>query len=260
MSASDKPLLGLALSSGGVLGYAHVGVLRALEELHVVPDMYSGASMGALAAVFSASGNDSFALESIADMFSTQVAVLLESFVPIGRLTMAWRLRAKLQKMVPAGTFEQLAKPVCIAATDVQTGDPVVYDSGDLWGPLSGSFCLPGIFPVVHFDEHYLLDGGLSLPVPVTELRKRGASKVLAVFVHDPSQDVTYMPDHNIARLLVRTVNLMLTNIARPELDMADLVLRPDLRGCSATDVRSYVERGYEAAMEQRSAIEELIA
>lgn len=260
MRSRRKQKLGLALSSGGVLGYAHIGVLRALEELHVEIDLFSGASMGALVAVFNAAGLDSAALEALSVKYSAQVAMLLASVISVGGLTTPRRLRAALHKELPVTVFEALQKPVCIAATDVQTGRALVFDSGEIWGPLSGSFCFPGVFPVVKFGDRYLLDGGMSLPVPVSELRKRGAANVIAVSLYDPLQEGEYKPSLNIPKLLERSLNLMLKNIAQPELEAADLVIQPDLKGCEPSDVREYVVRGYDAAMSRKAEIEALLA
>jgi NTE family protein len=260
MSTHKKKLLGLALSSGGVLGYANIGVLQALEEMNVEVGLLSGASMGALVAVLSAAGLDSNAIEAIALKYGAQAAAFLEPLAPVDRLTGPSRIRASLKKQLPVTVFEALQKPVYIAATDVQTGEAVIYDKGEIWGPLSGSLCVPGIFPVVKAGDRYLLDGSMSLPVPVTELRKHGAMKVIAVSLYDPLQDDDYKPRLNIRGLLGRAVNLMLNNIAQVELAKADLVIRPDLRGCVPSDVHGYVERGYAATMSHRDAIEALLA
>jgi NTE family protein len=260
MRTRRKQKLGLALSSGGVLGYAHVGVLRALEELHVQIDLFSGASMGAVVAVFNAAGLDSVALEALRVKYGAQVATLLASIISVSGLTTPLRLRAALRKELPVTVFEALQKPVCIAATDVQTGRALVFDSGDIWGPLAGSFCMPGVFPVAKFGDQYLLDGGMSLPVPVTELRKRGATSVIAVSLYDPLQQEEYKPSLNIPKLLERLLSVMLNNIARPELERADLVIQPDLKGCEPSDVHEYVMRGYDAAMSRKAEIEVLLA
>lgn len=260
MKIRRKRMLGLALSSGGVLGYAHIGVLRALEELHIQIDLFSGASMGAIVAVFSAAGLDPAALEALGIKYGSQVAMLLGSVIPVGRLTTPWRLRAALQRALPVTVFEALQKPVCIAATDVQTGRALVFDTGEIWGPLSGSFCIPGIFPVARFGEQYLLDGGMSLPVPVTELRKRGATRIIAVSLYDPLQQEEYKPSLNIPKLLERSLNMILNNVAQPELARADLVILPDLRGCVPSDVHQYVMRGYDATMSRKAEIEALFA
>jgi NTE family protein len=260
MKTRRKKKLGLALSSGGVLGYAHIGVLRALEELHVEIDLFSGASMGAVVAVFTAAGLDSTALEALGTKYSAQVAMVLGSVISVGGLTTPWRLRTALRKELPVTLFEALQKPVCIAATDVQTGKAVVFDNGDVWGPLSGSFCVPGVFPVVRLGDRYLVDGGMSLPVPVTELRKRGATRVIAVSLYDPLQADEYKPSLNIAKLLERSLNVMLNNVAQPELEKADVVIRPDLKGCEPSDIHRYVERGYDAVMSRRAEIEALLA
>ena len=260
MRTRTKHKLGLALSSGGILGYAHIGVLRALEELYIKIDLLSGASMGAIVAVFNAAGLDSTALEALSVQHAAQVAMLLGSAISVGGLTTPRRLRAALRKALPVTVFEALQKPVCIAATDAKTGRALVFDSGNIWGPLSGSFCVPGVFPVVKFGGQYLLDGSMSLPVPVTELRKRGATTVIAVSLYDPLQEEEYQAGLNIPKLLECSLNLMLNNIAQPELDKADLVIQPDLKGCGSSDVHEFVLRGYDAAMSRKAEIEVLLA
>jgi NTE family protein len=260
MTSRKKQKLGLALSSGGVLGYAHIGVLRALEDLHVQIDLFSGSSMGAVIAVFNAAGLDSAALEAFSVKHAAQVATLFGSVISVSGLTTPWRLRAILHKELPVTVFEALRKPVCIAATDVQTGRALVFDSGDIWGPLSGSFGLPGVFPVAKLGDQYLLDGCMSLPVPVTELHKRGATRVIAVSLYDPLQQEEYESSLSIPKLLERSLNLMFNNIAGPELEAADLVIRPDLKGCAPADVHGYVERGYNATMSRKAEIEALVA
>ncbi|HWQ21572.1 MAG TPA: patatin-like phospholipase family protein [Clostridia bacterium] len=260
METRKEQRLGLALSSGGVLGYAHIGVLRALEELHVQVDLLSGASMGAIVAVFNAAGLDAAGLEALSVKYSAQVAMLFGAIVPVNRLTTPSRLRASLRKDLPVTVFEALQKPVCIAATDVLTGNALVFDSGDIWSPLSGSFGLPGVFPVVKVGDQYVLDGCFSLPVPVTELRKRGATSVIAVSVYDVAQHEDFKPSWNIPKVLELSVNLTFAKIARPELDAADLVIRPDLKGCEPSDVHEYALRGYEATMARQAEIEALLA
>jgi NTE family protein len=260
MTTCKKQKVGLALSASGVPGYVHIGVLRALEDLHVQIDLLSGASMGAVVAVFNAAGLDSAALEALSVKHAAQVAMLLASVISVGGLTTPLRLRAPLRKALPVTVFEALQKPVCIAATDAQTGRAIVFDSGDIWGPLSGSFCLPGVFPVAEFGGQYLLDGDMSLPVPVTELRKRGATRVIAVSLYDPLQQEEYKPSLNVPKVLERSLNLMLNNIAGPELEKADLVIQPDLKGCEPSNVHEYVVRGYDAAMSRKAEIEALLA
>jgi NTE family protein len=235
-------------------------VLRALEELHVQIDLFSGASMGAVVAVFNAAGLDSEALEALSVKHAAQVATLLASAISVSGLTTPSRLRAALRKALPVTVFEALQKPVCIAVTDAQTGRALLFDSGDIWGPLSGSFGVPGVFPVAKFGDQYLLDGCMSLPVPVTELRKRGATRVIAVSLYASLQEEEYKPSLNIPKLLERSLNLMLNNIAQPELEKADLVIQPDLKGCEPSDVHKYVVRGHDAAMSRKAEIEALLA
>jgi NTE family protein len=260
MTKINKKNLGLALGSGGIFGYAHLGVLRALEELDIRVDTLSGVSIGAIVAIFSAAGSTSLKMEEITKKYSAQVATLLASNFSIAGLTTPSHLLKELRKELPVTLFEALQKPVCIAATDIKTGKSIAYDSGEIWGPLSGSLSIPGIFPIVKYKDKFLVDGCLSSPILVKELRKRGAQKVIAVSLYDPSQHEEYKPSLNLPKFLDQSITLMLNNLSQIELDKADIVILPNLRNCKSSEVKDYIGRGYEATMNKKMEILSLVA
>ena len=255
MAKNYKKKLGLALGSGGIYGYAHLGVLRALEELNVQVDILSGVSMGAIVAVFNAAGLTSSELEVLMKKYSAQISFFLSSDFPIAGLTTPSHLLKELRQELPVTLFEALKKPVYIAATDIKTGKSLVYASGEIWGPLSGSVSIPGIFPLVEYRGSALVDGCLSSPILVKELRTRGAQKVIAVTLYDPSQHEEYLPSMKLPKFLDQAMTLALNNLSQIELAEADLVLLPDLKGLKPSDVGEYINRGYAAAMSKKKVI-----
>ena len=255
MAKNYKKKLGLALGSGGIYGYANLGVLRALEELNVQVDILSGVSMGAIVAVFNAAGLTSSELEVLMKKYSAQISFFLSSDFPIAGLTTTSHLLKELRQELPVTLFEALKKPVYIAATDIKTGKSLVYASGEIWGPLSGSVSIPGIFPLVEYRGSALVDGCLSSPILVKELRTRGAQKVIAVTLYDPSQHEEYLPSMKLPKFLDQAMTLALNNLSQIELAEADLVLLPDLKGLKPSDVGEYINRGYAAAMSKKKVI-----
>jgi NTE family protein len=211
--------------------------------------------MGAIVAVFNAAGLTSYDLEVLMKKYSAQIAFFLSSDFPIAGLTTPAHFLKELRQELPVTLFEALQKPVCIAATDIKTGKSLVYNSGEIWGPLAGSVSISGVFPVVEYKDKFLVDGCLSSPILVRELRNRGAQKVIAVALYDPSQQEEYAPSINLPKFLNQSVTLMLNNLSQPELTEADLVILPDLKGCKPSEASEYINRGYIATMDKKTEI-----
>jgi NTE family protein len=177
----DRPKVGLALAGGFARGIAHVGVLRAFREAGIPIDMVAGTSVGALIGVAHCSG------ASIESM----IALAHEtSFSDFGRWTPSWlglatnnRLEDYLARITPAKRFEELQKPLAIAATDINVGLPVYYSSGLLGPALRASCAYPGLFAPVQFGGRTLVDGFLTALVPVEGLFLLGAEIIIAVFL-----------------------------------------------------------------------------
>lgn len=178
---SERPLVALALGSGGARGFAHVGVIKALEEAGIVPDIVTGSSSGAVVAALYAGGHDARGLERIA--LEVEKGDLVD-FVLFGK---GWVRGAALQefvnRMVGERPIERLARPFAVVATESKSGRMTVFNRGDTGLAVRASAAVPNLFvpPVINGQEY--VDGGLSSPVPVRVARAMGADVVIAVDV-----------------------------------------------------------------------------
>ncbi len=178
---SDRPLVALALGSGGARGFAHVGVIKALEDAGIVPDIVTGASSGAVVAALYASGRDARELERVA--LEVEKGDLVD-FVLFGK---GWvkgeALQEFVNRMVGGRPIERLARPFAVVATESRRGRMIVFNHGDTGLAVRASASVPNLFvpPVINGEEY--VDGGLSSPVPVRLAREMGADIVIAVDV-----------------------------------------------------------------------------
>ena len=178
---SERPLVALALSSGGARGFAHIGVIKALEEAGIVPDIITGASSGAVVGALYAAGRSAAELE--------QIALGLEEgeLVDLALIGNGWVKGEALQnfvnRLVDGRPIEQLARPFAVVATEVKGGRMTVFNRGDTGLAVRASASVPNMFvpPVINGEEY--VDGGILSPVPVKLARAMGADVVIAVDV-----------------------------------------------------------------------------
>lgn len=180
MSADFMPRIGLALGSGGARGWGHIGVLRALEAHGIRPDMLAGASMGALVGAFHASG----ALDALEDfarnLKPSGIARMLDiSFG--GGLLEGGEVMDTLRALGLRASIAELDRPYIAVATDIYRGREFWLREGDLPTAVRASIAIPGIFKPIRVHGRWLMDGGMSNPVPVSACRAMGADIVLAI-------------------------------------------------------------------------------
>ena len=199
-----KPLIGLALGSGVARGWAHIGVLRALEETGHKPDIIAGTSIGALIGGAYLSGHlsklEAWALRlnrvRVSRMFDFQFA---GSGVIAGRRILHEAFHPDMLSL----TFDDLPVPLVCVATDLANGHEVWLRSGSLVEALRASYAVPGLFPPVKIDGRWLIDGALANPVPVSVCRAMGAHLTIAVnlngqaFGESPADDILDMTEAN---------------------------------------------------------------
>jgi NTE family protein len=180
----SKPKIGLALSSGGARGAAHVGVLKVLEEAGIVPDIIVGTSMGAELGGAYAAGIPISELEAL--LQSTSFGRVVKSLLP----TVPWSgwssgnaIRRFLRDLLGDRTIEELPIRFGAVVTNLESGLPITLTAGSLVEAIRASLSVPGLFTPVWLNGHLCIDGGVSNPLPVDAARTLGADVVIAVDV-----------------------------------------------------------------------------
>lgn len=227
------PRLGLALGGGGARGFAHIGVIQVLEQNGIRADVVTGTSAGSLVAALYASGQSAADLERTA-MSMDEAALIDWSWQAWGRgLLLGESLARYVRQTVGTRLIENMARPLGILATDLQTGEGVLFRRGDVAQAVRASSAVPGVFTPVNISGRQYVDGGLVAPVPVSQTRLMGAEVVLAV---DISSDPRDGPTAGPLEVLLQTTSIMAQSINRHELGRADVVVRPALAGVGSTD------------------------
>lgn len=177
------PAIGLALGSGSARGWAHIGILNALSEHGIEPDILCGTSIGSLVGASYVAGNLKnleawvCSLTRFATIRFFEISSSLNGFVDTERL------RGFLNQYVAADhlLIEDLAKRFAAVSTDLQTGREIWFTSGPILEAVWASISMPGLFPAIRNNNRWLVDGGLVNPVPVSVCRALGADIVVAV-------------------------------------------------------------------------------
>jgi NTE family protein len=176
-----RPRIGIALGSGSARGWSHVGVLEALHNAGIEPDIVCGSSIGAL--VGAAYVADQLpALKDFAQALTWRSIVgLLDVRLSGGGLINGEQIVELLHNLSITAKIEDCGKPFAAIATDLETGREVWLREGPIDAAVRASISLPGIFSPVHNGDRWLIDGGLVNPVPVSACRALGADIVIAV-------------------------------------------------------------------------------
>jgi len=262
--AEKEPELVLVLSGGGARGFAHIGVIRTLEELQIAPDMVIGTSMGSIIGGLYAAGWSADDMQELVEaidwenVFTDRIDRIDRSFrrkqddrpvmiqgrlhfdgtkpvLPSGvidgqRLELILRF---VEALSPATTdFDDLPIPFRAVAADIATGEAVVIDSGSLATALRASMSVPGVLPPVTIDGRSLVDGGIAANLPVGIARELGAQSIIAVDISSPLLEEEGEEFETFMKVFTH-LNSLLTvenrdrDIARLGLD--DVLIRPDL-------------------------------
>jgi len=228
------PKIALALGGGAAKGFAHIGAIKALEAQGIKPDIVVGTSAGSLVAVLYASGLDGFELQRVAlDMKESMVS---DWSLPDRGVFKGEALQEFVNKAVQNRTLEQLPRKCAVVATDLQSGEIIVFERGDTGTAVRASSSVPGVFQPVRISGREYVDGGLVSPVPVKVARRLGADIVIAV---DISTRPSNKPLRDTIDVLLQTFTIMGNAIAATELPEADVVIKPDISKLSSLDFGS---------------------
>jgi NTE family protein len=222
--------IGLALGAGGAYGFAHLGVLRALERAAIPVDCVAGASMGAIVGAGLAAGASAERLIAFAAEVSARYRAIVLRDVDLRgsallRGTGIMRVLGALEELGHA-TFEELLLPFVAVAMDVGTGEEVVLESGPLLEGIQPSFAMPGIFPPVSRDARLMVDGAMVNPVPVGRARALGADFVIAAQPIPPLQAAAERAGTGVLARLRRLTDLLPLGAVRGKLDTLDVTVR----------------------------------
>ena len=288
MTTPRKPRIGLALGSGSARGWAHIGVLRALEQAGIRPDIVCGTSIGALVGAAYAAGELDRFEQWVLRLGVADVLGFLDVTLSSG-LVKGERLMSSFHRNVVDRPIEELNMPFAAVATALHSGAEIWLRSGSTLGAVRASIAMPGLFTPVLHDGMVLVDGGLVNPVPVSLARAMGADIVIAVDLgsdilgrhlhaapaREPPPGVVgdwirklqdnlgpLVPAHpsdelampNILEVLASSLNIMQVRIAHSRMagEPPDLVVAPRLAHLRLLDFH----RAEEAIEEGRRAVE----
>ena len=222
--ALARPKIGLALGGGAARGFAHIGVIKMLESHGIVPDYVVGTSAGAVVGSLYAAGYDAFAMQKIAQQLDEKI---FADWTLGGRgLLKGEALQDFINQHLNNRPLEKLGKPFAAVATDLNSGERVVFRTGDTGMAVRASAAVPGVFQPTQFRGKSYVDGGLTSPVPVLAAREMGADFVIAV---DISARAEGQPVDSMTAIIWQTTTIMGSAIGTNELRGADIVIRPKL-------------------------------
>ncbi len=243
--ARAKPKIGLALGGGAARGFAHIGVIKALETNGISPDIVVGTSAGSVVGALYAAGFGAFDLQKLA--FQMEESAFKDWALFDRGLLKGEALEAFINKQVANKPIEGLKRRFAAVATDLQNGELAAFSAGNVGQAVRASSSVPGVFsPVVIHGREYV-DGGLVSPVPARTARSMGADIVIAV---DISQRPSGKKGAGSVDVLLDTIAIMGNRIAGCELREADVVVTPNIKGLPAANF----QQRHEAILEGERA------
>ena len=284
--------IGLALSSGGAKGLAHIGIIQVLEENGIEIDCITGSSMGAYIGAIWAYGLDGTKLEKLAGELEGRWGLLrlLDPSLPPRRgFLYTRRTAARLRRSIGTAHFSDLVRPLRILATQLETLERVVFSTGEVAAAVEASIAIPGVCVPVTLEGETYIDGGISDPLPVDVLEEMGIERIIAVNVIPPpdrirqwrdsrqeqsgrpaahsrfgrflSERFNYLAHGNILDTMMQAISGAQTRIAEASARRADVVIRPlagDAEWHDFTHPQKYIALGRSAAEGQLAALQAL--
>jgi len=236
LKSIPKPIkVGLALGGGAARGFAHIGVIKALESQGINVEVIAGTSAGSLVGALYAAGNNGFALQKIAlHMDETTMSDwIVPLFANSTGVLKGVGLQNFVNKEVKQIPIEKLNKTFGAVATNLNTGEAVLFRLGNTGMAVRASSAVPGVFQPVKIGHILYVDGGLVAPVPVKYAREMGADFVIAVNI---SAQPDVQASSSAFTILMQSFAIMGQTINQYELKNADVVIRPELPDMKGND------------------------
>ncbi|WP_293759635.1 patatin-like phospholipase family protein [uncultured Aquitalea sp.] len=246
-----KPKIALALGGGAAKGFAHIGVIKMLEANGIVPDIITGTSAGSVVGSLYASGLNGMQLQSKA--MQLDEGELTDWTLSTKGFLKGEKLAAYINNQVGNRPIEKLPRQLGIVATELDSGQKIVFRVGNTGQAVRASASIPNVFLPVQIGNKRYVDGGLVSPVPVSAAREMGADFVIAV-------DISAKPKPGKATglfsMLDQSLNIMSSAALSNELKQADVVIRPQVLSIGSADFAAR----HEAVLEGEKATQQMMA
>ena len=257
----QRPKVGLVLGGGAARGFAHIGVIRALEQEKIPVDLIVGTSVGSLIGAIYASDANSFELEWTAFTLEKDNVFDYGIFGALTGLGIARgdKLEEFVRSKVPVQNIEDLLIPFAAVATDLNRGTRVVLDRGSVARAVRASSAIPGVFQPVEHQGRLLVDGGVLDNIPASVARERGADIVIAV---DIGENVTNFNITNVIDVMLQSVSIMAAENAQYRKKEADVLIAPrigDVGMLDFTQKKRCMQAGIDAARQAMPEIKQRI-
>ncbi|WP_071395449.1 patatin-like phospholipase family protein [Bacillus tuaregi] len=252
-----RPKIGLALGSGGARGFAHLGVIKVLVENGIPIDYIAGSSMGSLVACFYGAGIEMDRLYKLSTAFKRKY--YLDFTVPKMGFIAGNRVKELIRVFTKGKRLEELMIPVSVVATDLMTGEKVIFQKGPIAEAVRASISIPGIFVPEKQNGRLLVDGGVVDRVPVSVVKEMGADIVIAV---DVSRVKTNADISTIYDVIMQSLDIMQMELVEHRQIASDVMIRPLVEEYSSrafTNIDELIQKGEEEARKHLEEIKRIM-
>jgi len=251
-TASKQAKIALVLGAGAARGFAHIGVLKVMEANKVPIHMIIGTSAGSFVGSLYAYGYNAFQLQKMA--LSIEKGDVIDYTIPDNGFIKGDKLEEYLNNIFKSTPIEKFRTPFYAIATNLPSGQEVVFGQGNAGKAVRASCSIPGIFRPAKIADKMYIDGGVVSPVAVDVARRYGADVVIAV---DISADLDKKQPEGTIDTILQSINIMYSRLAATQLTRADIVIKPKAGHIGSADL----EKRHEAIMEgEKAALEVLPA
>ena len=250
--------IAVVLGAGAVKGFAHIGVLKILESQKIPIHMVVGTSVGSLVGSLYAYGYDAYNLQMIA--YALERDDLIDITLPDNGFVKGEKLENYVNRMVKGTPIEKFRIPFHAVATNIQTGEEMVFGTGNAGMAVRASCSIPGIFKPARISGKTYADGGIVSPLAVDVARRYGADVVIAVDIS--TGPVATIPQGTVETIL-QSVDIMYAKIAALQIPRADVVIKPSVSYIGSTDFTRKHEailEGEKAALAAMPAIQAILS
>lgn len=253
----SRPKIGLALGSGGARGFAHLGAIKVLKEEGIPIDCIAGSSMGAMVGCFYGAGLDIERLYKLATAFKRKY--YLDFTVPKMGFIAGKRVKELIRIFTHGKNLEQLEIPVRVVATDLMTGEKIVFEKGPIADAVRASISIPGIFVPEKLNDRLLVDGGVVDRIPVSVVREMGADIIIAI---DVSHVKTNIEITSIYDVIMQSLDIMQMELVANREVASNIMIRPRVEMFSSrafTNIEEIITIGEEETRKQVDSIKQVL-